>query len=55
MSNDEDDIEKFLEEFCVTANDEEEENDEELQAKFENMYQNFINVDIINKNSKMMV
>lgn len=54
MSNDEDDIEEFLEEFCVTANDEEE-NDEELQAKFENMYQNFINVDIINKNSKMMV
>lgn len=49
------DIEEILEEFCFITNDEEEEIDEEHQSKIEDIYQNLINVDKINKDLKMMV
>lgn len=54
-SEDEIDLEEFLEKFCFMANDEEEKIEEELQATFEEMYQNFINVDKVNKDQKIMI
>lgn len=43
---------EFLEEFFFIAN---EEDDEELQSTFEEMYQKFINVDKVGKDLKMMI
>lgn len=37
-SDDEESLEEFLSEFCFIANNNDEENDEELQAIFEDMY-----------------
>lgn len=54
-SGDEIELKEVLEEFCFVENDEEEEIDEELQTAFEEMYQNFINDDKVNKDLKMMI
>lgn len=54
-SADENNSKEFLKEFCFITNDEEEEIDKELQATFKDMYYNFINIDKINKDLKIMV
>lgn len=54
-SNDEESLDEFLVEFCIIANDEEVNIEEDLQTTFEDLYQDFINVGKLNKELKVMI